>query len=84
MHYASLQWQENGEPFSLQFGDVYFRSGMGEAESHHVFIAGNKLASRFAECNHFTLVETGFGTGLNFLITVALWQRTAPAGAVLH
>jgi tRNA 5-methylaminomethyl-2-thiouridine biosynthesis bifunctional protein len=33
---------------------------------------------------HFTIVETGFGTGLNFLCAWQLWNECAPPTAQLH
>jgi tRNA 5-methylaminomethyl-2-thiouridine biosynthesis bifunctional protein len=32
----------------------------------------------------FTIIETGFGTGLNFLLAWQLWQQTAPQHWQLH
>ncbi|HWU35562.1 MAG TPA: bifunctional tRNA (5-methylaminomethyl-2-thiouridine)(34)-methyltransferase MnmD/FAD-dependent 5-carboxymethylaminomethyl-2-thiouridine(34) oxidoreductase MnmC [Methylovorus sp.] len=34
--------------------------------------------------SHFTIAETGFGTGLNLLCAWQLWEETAPAHARLH
>lgn len=82
--YADIEWKEN-VPCSRQFDDIYFSRAGGEAETKHVFIDGNNLSQRFSEAtNHFTIIETGFGTGLNFLVTAALWSETAPKDATLH
>src|SRR5690606_21990071 len=59
----------------------------GLAESDFVFLRQNNLAERFAAqgAGHFTVAETGFGTGLNFLLTWALWaQQVQRSDAVLH
>lgn len=83
---ARLQWQD-GEPVSTDFDDVYFSRANGLEESRHVFIAGNNLDARWRQLapgSRFTLMETGFGTGLNFLCASQLWLATAPADAVLH
>jgi len=70
----ALCWDAEGQPRSTYFDDVYFSREDGLAESRHVFLHGNKLAERWqalsAEAS-FTIFETGFGTGLNFL---ACWQ----------
>jgi tRNA 5-methylaminomethyl-2-thiouridine biosynthesis bifunctional protein len=83
---AQLDWQEDG-PVSRQFGDVYFSRVSGLEETRHVFLRHNHLAERFAAQqagDFFTIAETGFGTGLNFLCAWELWQRCAPAEAQLH
>lgn len=83
---ADIEWRE-GLPFSRQFGDIYFSVDDGLAEKRHVFLAGNRLPERFAALpahSSFTIAETGFGTGLNFLATWRLWLETAPTDAWLH
>lgn len=85
--HADIIWGDNGEPLSKEFGDVYFARDHGLAESRYVFIEHNNLAARFAalaDYASFVIGETGFGTGLNFLATCELWQRTAPKNARLH
>src|SRR5690606_17088489 len=45
------------------------------------------LAQRFAQLTSssiFTIGETGFGSGLNFLAAWQLWRDTAPEQARLH
>lgn len=81
----TLDWRD-GLPYSSRFGDVYFSADSGREETRHVFLNGNRLPERFAalrpgQC--FTLGETGFGTGLNFLSAWELFEQTAPASATL-
>ena len=59
-------------PISRQFDDPYYSLDDGLAETNHVFLAGNDLPARFNGPLH--IAELGFGTGLNFLATVAAWQ----------
>lgn len=85
---ADLIWQE-GLPFSKLFNDVYFSRNNGLEEKRHVFIEGNHLPERWeamstAGSESFVIGETGFGTGLNFLLTWSLWLRHAPQSATLH
>lgn len=85
-HHARLEWDEQGQPLSREFDDVYFSPASGFDETHHVFIAGNDLARRFTELppgGHFSIGETGFGTGLNFLCAWQLFEQCAPADARL-
>lgn len=63
-------------PRSEQFDDVYFSVEDGLAETRHVFLGGNRLRERWsdpAKAGVFTIAETGFGTGLNFLAVWHLW-----------
>ena len=81
----SLSWQ-NGLPFSSRFDDVYFSAESGLEEARHVFLKGNRLDQRFATLSNkqgFTIGETGFGTGLNFLCAWQLFEQVAPEGASL-
>ena len=78
---AKLLWRNKTTPFSATFDDVYFSERDGAAESRYVFLQNNHLSSRFQtlfdspDKNHFTIAETGFGTGLNFLQSCVLWQE---------
>lgn len=85
---ADLNWNNN-TPVSRQFDDVYFSKDDGLAESRYVFIEHNRLAQRWAALEdqpftHFTLLETGFGTGLNFLATLDAWIKSGLQNAQLH
>lgn len=85
--HAQLEWDEQGQPLSSQFGDVYFSRANGLEETRHVFLQHNQLAERWAQLaprGHFTIAETGFGSGLNFLAAWQLWLQSAPADAQLH
>lgn len=80
---ARIEWRD-ATPYSPAFEDVYFSRAGGVDEVRHVFLDGNNLPARFNDCRTFTIGETGFGTGLNFLVTLAAWQVHAPADAHLH
>ncbi|MBY6186032.1 bifunctional tRNA (5-methylaminomethyl-2-thiouridine)(34)-methyltransferase MnmD/FAD-dependent 5-carboxymethylaminomethyl-2-thiouridine(34) oxidoreductase MnmC [Marinobacter hydrocarbonoclasticus] len=71
---ARIDWSDPAAPVSAQFDDVYFSKHDGAAETDYVFLQHNHLPSRWADHprRHFTVAETGFGTGLNLLV---LWQR---------
>lgn len=80
-----LDWKD-GQPFSNRYGDVYFSNDSGLEETRHVFLQGNRLAERFAALKageSFCIGETGFGTGLNFLCALVLFEQVAPPGASL-
>ncbi|MDO4450267.1 MAG: FAD-dependent 5-carboxymethylaminomethyl-2-thiouridine(34) oxidoreductase MnmC [Moraxella sp.] len=88
---ADITWQTdelgNITPISTLFDDVYFSKTGGLAETDYVFLQSNHLPERFANLQpnqSFIIMETGFGTGLNFLATCQLWQRVAPPSARLY
>ena len=60
---------------SGRFGDLYFAAQDGLAETELVFLSGNDLPQRMQNKTHFTVAETGFGTGLNFLAILQHWQQ---------
>lgn len=68
---------------SEEFDDIYFSSEDGMAETRHVFLAGNGLPERWHGRDFFTIAETGFGTGLNFLCAWDLFEKTAGEGQML-
>ncbi|MFT5711802.1 MAG: tRNA 5-methylaminomethyl-2-thiouridine biosynthesis bifunctional protein, partial [Glaciecola sp.] len=68
---ANIFFNENGTPVAADFDDVYFCNQGGIEETQYVFIQGNRLNERWINSAHpnFSIGETGFGTGLNFLVT---------------
>lgn len=85
---ADLDWCSD-LPLSRQFDDIYNSIGNGMMQSRYVFIEGNDLINRWSalpenELTQFNIGETGFGTGLNFLLTWNLWEQYAPTNANLH
>lgn len=82
---ARLDWS-NGQPVASDYGDVYFSRDSGIDETRHVFIQHNQLPERFAALADnavFCIGETGFGTGLNFLVAWQTFLLHAPATARL-
>ncbi len=89
LHHARLDWNEAGTPVSSEFGDVYFSNDNGLSETRYVFLLQNRLPARFShhDSDSFVIGETGFGTGLNFLATMAAFLEQAPQsgnGSRLH
>ncbi len=87
---ADIKWDNDNVPTAADFQDIYFQKLLGLQETDYVFLQQNKLAARWvkdltnAEDQHFTIAETGFGTGLNFLATWKLWREIAPKSWHLH
>ncbi len=67
---ARIHYNDQGTPVSDAFDDVYFSNESGLHETQYVFVEKNRLRERWPEhANpHFHIIETGFGTGLNFLV----------------
>lgn len=83
---ARIEWSGH-TPAAPDFGDTYYSTEGGLAESRAVFIEGNRLAERFQSLRNgdaFVIGETGTGTGLNLLLAAALFLERAPTGARLH
>ncbi|MEM6307019.1 MAG: hypothetical protein AAF701_03420, partial [Pseudomonadota bacterium] len=72
-----LDWRGT-VPVSTQFDDPYYSFDDGVAETQHVFMGGNDLPRRFQDGFH--IAETGFGTGLNFLVALKSWRDTNIGG----
>lgn len=82
----ALRWTAAGRPVSVEFDDPYHSAAGAREEGRHVFLDGNRLAERWRRpVALFVVGEAGFGTGLNFLLTLRLWRAlAAPDGRRLH
>lgn len=85
---AKINFQANGTPVSEKFNDIYFDAKTTYSQSEQVFINGNNIAKRWQQLAEktddinrtvtggtktFVIAETGFGTGLNFLLTLKMF-----------
>jgi len=87
IHNAALDWREDGLPYSATYDDVYFSRDDAEGESQHVFLVANGLRERWQDAapdSRFVIAELGFGSGLNFMQTAALWRAVSTPTARLH
>lgn len=74
----------SGTPYSPRFGDRY-RSELGGLEqARDVFLAGCGLPAAWASKTQWSILETGFGLGLNFLVTWAAWKADPLRPRLLH
>src|ERR1700687_2504029 len=71
---ARLERAADGTPYSPQFEDFYHSAAAGLPQARHVFLSGTALPQRWQPYDAFTIVETGFGLGVNFLATWAAWR----------
>ncbi|WP_148715938.1 bifunctional tRNA (5-methylaminomethyl-2-thiouridine)(34)-methyltransferase MnmD/FAD-dependent 5-carboxymethylaminomethyl-2-thiouridine(34) oxidoreductase MnmC [Chitinolyticbacter meiyuanensis] len=81
---ATLDLTEAGVPYSAAFDDVYHSADGGLGQARHVFMTGNDLPAAWAGRDAYTIVETGFGQGLNFLATWQAWRSDAARCQRLH
>lgn len=75
--FAQISWQQK-TPYASDFDDIYFIPHHGVAESVTVFLKANDLPQRWHNLQPtqtFTVFETGFGSGLNFLVTFQAWKQ---------
>ena len=80
---AGLDWTPEGAPRSQRFGDIYFSREGGLDETRAVFLKGCGLPEAWSRRTHFTIGELGFGTGLNILALLQLWQAHRQPGQTL-
>ena len=81
---ARLDFAEDGTLWSGRYSDVYHTQAGALEQAHHVFLGGNGLPARWQGRDVFTVIETGFGQGLNFLATWAAWRADPKRCARLH
>ncbi len=81
---AEVMLSPDGIPFSATFDDVYHTADGGVGQATQVFMAGNDLPVRWQGQSDFTIIETGFGLGLNFLVTWLAWRNDPLRNQRLH
>ncbi|MCC9622691.1 bifunctional tRNA (5-methylaminomethyl-2-thiouridine)(34)-methyltransferase MnmD/FAD-dependent 5-carboxymethylaminomethyl-2-thiouridine(34) oxidoreductase MnmC [Thalassospira sp. MA62] len=81
---GKITWREGDVPFSPHFGDIYYNPKDGLAETRYVFLEGNHLPDAWQGRENFTIGETGFGTGLNFLAAWQAWDQDRLKSRRLH
>ncbi|QXL84871.1 FAD-dependent 5-carboxymethylaminomethyl-2-thiouridine(34) oxidoreductase MnmC [Comamonas sp. NLF-1-9] len=80
-----LLWLDDGTPASARFGDRYHsRAGHGLPQARGTFLAGCELPQAWAGRAQWHVLETGFGLGLNFLVTWDAWRKDPARPRLLH
>jgi tRNA 5-methylaminomethyl-2-thiouridine biosynthesis bifunctional protein len=80
---ARLEFRD-GVPYSAAYGDIYHSADGGAGQARHVFLQGCGLPQAWVHRARFVVLETGFGTGLNFLSTWAAWRDDPARPGRLH
>ncbi|MFC5523095.1 FAD-dependent 5-carboxymethylaminomethyl-2-thiouridine(34) oxidoreductase MnmC [Polaromonas jejuensis] len=73
-----------GSPYSPRFGDRYRSELGGLDQAREVFLKGCGLPAAWANQPQWCVLETGFGLGLNFLVTWAAWKADPLRPRLLH
>src|SRR5690606_31740836 len=81
---ARLEFNEQGVPVSSAYQDVYHPPGGPLGQAEQVFLRGNGLPERWRGRRQFTICETGFGLGSNFLATWDAWRSDPQRSDFLH
>ncbi|MDD4887274.1 MAG: FAD-dependent oxidoreductase, partial [Thiomonas sp.] len=74
---ADLILDSSGQPASARYGDIYASRAGALGQARAVYLGGCGLLdtpARWAGRDQFTILETGFGLGVNFLATWAAWR----------
>ena len=71
---AAVDFSDPAAPRAPAFDDLYYPHSGAFAQAQQVFLAGNGLPDRWRGRERFTILETGFGLGNNFLATWAAWR----------
>ena len=81
---ARIAHAADGTLWSAHYDDIYHAAAGGLEQCRHVFLGGNALPVRWQRRDAFTIVETGFGCGLNFLAAWKAWRDDPKRCARLH
>lgn len=81
---AVLALDADGRPVSTYFNDIYYAGQTPLAQARQIFLDGNQLPARWQGRPRFTVLETGFGLGHNFLALWDAWRHDARRCAQLH
>ncbi|MEM8561222.1 MAG: bifunctional tRNA (5-methylaminomethyl-2-thiouridine)(34)-methyltransferase MnmD/FAD-dependent 5-carboxymethylaminomethyl-2-thiouridine(34) oxidoreductase MnmC [Pseudomonadota bacterium] len=81
-----VEFTDRGTPRSARFRDIYYSDEHGLDESQHVFVDGSGLPRRWQrhDLPTFCIGETGFGSGLNFLLSWRAWKAARTPKPRLH
>ena len=79
-----ITWLPDGTPYSPRFQDRYRSELGGLSQAREVFLQGCGLPQAWGGASQWRILETGFGLGLNFLVTWDAWRRDPARPRLLH
>jgi tRNA 5-methylaminomethyl-2-thiouridine biosynthesis bifunctional protein len=77
MQSPELEVDSDGAVRSKRFDDIYASKSGAYAQAQHVYVQGVGLPERWQAHAHHTILELGFGLGVNFLSTYIHWLNDA-------
>ena len=81
---AQPTFTDTGIARSDRYEDLYHSASGALEQAQYVFLQGNGLPERWRGLEQFTILETGFGLGHNFLATWQAWKEDAQRSRHLH
>ncbi|WP_027016320.1 FAD-dependent 5-carboxymethylaminomethyl-2-thiouridine(34) oxidoreductase MnmC [Comamonas composti] len=78
-----LASQPDGTPYSPRLGQCQ-HSENALLQASQIFLAGCGLPQAWSQAAQWRILETGFGLGLNFLLTWAAWKADPMRPGLLH
>lgn len=81
---AQPTFTDNGIACSDRYDDLYHSASGALEQAQYVFLQGNGLPDRWRNRQQFTILETGFGLGNNFLATWQAWRIDPQRSQRLH
>ena len=83
-----IEWLDDGTtsgaPYNPRFGERYRGELGGIRQARDVFLGGCGLPAAWHGAAQWTVLETGFGLGLNFLATWQAWKADKARPRMLH
>lgn len=81
---AQPSFTDAGIAYSDRYNDLYHSASGALEQAQYVFLQGNDLPERWRGRDQFTILETGFGLGHNFLATWKAWLEDEQSSQRLH
>lgn len=82
--HPGLAFDATGAPYDRLYGDRFHSCAGAWQQAHSVFLAGCRVPERWRGRERFTVLELGFGLGVNFLATLAAWRADPARSRSLH
>jgi tRNA 5-methylaminomethyl-2-thiouridine biosynthesis bifunctional protein len=81
---AALAFDDHGRLYSNHHDDVYHGGLDPWLRARRIYLEGNAIPARWAGKPRFTVLETGFGAGINFLALWDAWRNDPARPRRLH
>lgn len=82
--YAHIRWMDQNSIYSDQFEDFYFSHAGAREEAQHVFLDAIVIDEIFTTKKQISILELGFGAGINFIETCLRLIKISPGSQVFY